>query len=96
MSPTTNPAGPINEPARKPDETEIIVNGRTRIVPGDEVTFEQIVQLAFPGPHAPNVVFSMTYRHAASTPHAGELGAGGSVDVKKKGTVFNVTRTVQS
>ena len=52
--------------------------------------------LAFPGQHVPNVVFSMTYRHAASTPHAGELGAGGSVDVKKKGTVFNVTRTVQS
>lgn len=46
--------------------------------------------------HEPNVVFSMTYRHAASTPHAGELGDGGSVDVKKKGTVFNVTRTVQS
>ena len=38
----------------------------------------------------------MTYRHAASMPHAGELGAGGSVEVKKKGTVFNVTRTVQS
>ena len=54
------------------------------------------MQFAFPGQHDPNVVFSMTYRHAASTPHAGELGAGGSVDVKKKGTVFNVTRTVQS
>ena len=38
----------------------------------------------------------MTYRHAASNPHAGELGDGGTVDVKKKGTIFNVTRTVQS
>ncbi len=75
---------------------EIIVNSRPRTVNARTVTFEQIVQLAFPGPHEPNVVFSMTYRHAASTPHAGELGAGGSVDVKKKGTVFNVTRTVQS
>jgi hypothetical protein len=75
---------------------EIIVNSRQRTVNARTVTFEQIVQLAFPGQHEPNVVFSMTYRHAASTPHAGELGAGGSVDVKKKGTVFNVTRTVQS
>ncbi|WP_318765071.1 multiubiquitin domain-containing protein [Agrobacterium fabrum] len=75
---------------------EIIINSRPRTVNARTVTFEQIVQLAFPGQHGPNVVFSMTYRHAASAPHAGELGAGGSVDVKKKGTVFNVTRTVQS
>ncbi|WP_192247482.1 multiubiquitin domain-containing protein [Mesorhizobium caraganae] len=75
---------------------EIIVNSRPRTVNARTVTFEQIVQLAFPGQHEPNVVFSMTYRHAASIPHAGELGAGGSVDVQKKGTVFNVTRTVQS
>ena len=75
---------------------EIIVNSRPRTVNARTVTFEQIVQLAFPGQHEPNVVFSMTYWHAASTPPAGELGVGGSVDVKKKGTVFNVTRTVQS
>jgi hypothetical protein len=79
-----------------PKTFEIIVNSRPRTVNARTVTFEQIVQLAFPGQHEPNVVFSMTYRHAASTPHAGELGSGGSVEVKKKGTVFNVTRTVQS
>ncbi|EQM04945.1 multiubiquitin domain-containing protein [Vibrio parahaemolyticus] len=38
----------------------------------------------------------MTYRHAKSKPHAGELAAGGSVIVKKKGTVFNVTATDKS
>lgn len=81
--------------ARPPVEIEIIVNTRARLVPGPTVTFEQIVELAFPGPHAPTVVFSMTYRKAASTPHAGELGAHGVVTIKK-GTVFNVTRTVQS
>jgi hypothetical protein len=81
---------------RPPKTFEIIVNSRPREVDEKQVTFEQVVQLAFPGPHETNVVFSMTYRHAASTPHAGELGAGGSVEVKKKGTVFNVTRTVQS
>ena len=75
---------------------EIVVNSRPKQVPDRKVTFEQIVQLAFPGEHGPNVVFSMTYRHAASKPHAGELGKGGVVEVKQKGTVFNVTRTVQS
>ncbi|MBB3355574.1 hypothetical protein FHT70_005537 [Rhizobium sp. BK049] len=84
----TAPKGPLTY--------EIIVNARPRTVNERRVTFEQIVQLAFPGPHAPNVEFSMTYRHAASKPHAGELAAGGSVEVKKKGTIFNVTRTVQS
>ncbi|MCE9671829.1 multiubiquitin domain-containing protein [Myxococcus stipitatus] len=75
---------------------EIIVNARPRVVNDKRVTFEQVVQLAFPGSHEPNAVFSMTYRHAASKPHAGELGAGGSVEVKEKGTTFNVTKTVQS
>jgi hypothetical protein len=80
---------------RPPVEVEIIVNTRPRLVVGSTVSFEQIVGLAFPGPHEPNVVFSMTFRKAASTPHAGELGAHGIVTIKK-GTIFNVTRTVQS
>lgn len=84
--------------APKPSNViEIIVNARPRIVDDRHVTFEQVVQLAFPGcQHEPNAVFSMTYRHVASKPHAGELGPGGSVEVKTKGTIFNVTKTVQS
>lgn len=81
---------------KAPVSSEIIVNSRHRTVDEKQVTFEQVVQLAFPGKQAPNVVFSMTYRHAASKPHAGELGRGGIVEVKPTGTVFNVTRTVQS
>jgi hypothetical protein len=83
------------EEALHPSETEIIVNARKRTVKGDKVSFEEIVQLAFPGSHDPNVAFSMTFRHAASEPHAGELGAGGHVKVKD-GTVFNVTKTIRS
>lgn len=75
---------------------EIIVNARPRIVNDKHVTFEQVVQLAFPGSHGPDIVFSVTYQHAASSPHAGELGAGGAVEVKKKGTIFNVTKTDKS
>lgn len=80
---------------RRPRTFEIVVNARPRTVTGRQVTFEQIVELAFPGPHEPNTIFSMTYRHAASTPHAGELAAGGIV-VVKNGTIFNVSQTVRS
>lgn len=76
---------------------EIIVNTREEVVPNARVTFEQVVQLAFPGAsEEATVCFSMTFRHAASIPHSGELSRGGVVEVKRKGTVFNVTRTVQS
>ena len=76
--------------------TEIIVNSRPREIHGHEASFEQVVQLAFPGGAADqNTVYSMTYRHAASNPHAGELGPGGKVEVKN-GTIFNVTRTIRS
>jgi hypothetical protein len=81
--------------SRPATEIEIIVNGRPRVVLGQTVTFEQIVQLAFPDLHNPNSVFSVTYRKAASTPPEGELGAGGVVKIKK-GTIFNVTQTDKS
>ena len=79
-----------------PTSAEIIVNGRSRTVPGRSVTFEQVVELAFPGRHADTIVFSMTYRHAASEPYAGELGPHGVVQAKATGTIFNVTRTDKS
>lgn len=75
----------------------IVVNSVEETVPDKQVTFEQVVKLAYPdAPPETNVKFSMTYRNAASFPHAGELGEGGSVEVRKHGSIFNVTRTVQS
>ena len=84
--------------ASKPATTfEIIVNARSHIVSDRQVIFDEVVQLAFPGSQlGSNVVFVMTYRHAASKPHAGDLGPGGGVEVKKKGTIFNVTKTDKS
>jgi hypothetical protein len=81
---------------RPPLTYEITVNGRPRVVNDEHVSYEQLVQLAFPGPQAPNVVYSVTYTHAASKPSSGTLGAGGVVEVKKKGTIFNVTPTIRS
>lgn len=75
---------------------EIFVNSRLHFVRDKSVSFEQVVELTYPEPHDTNTRFTMTYRHAASLPHAGELSAGQSVEVKHTGTRFNVRRTVQS
>jgi len=78
-----------------PRTYEILVNTRPRVVVGRTVTFEAVVQLAFPNAPTSGLAFSMTYWHVASTPQHGELAAGGFVEVKN-GSIFNVTRTVQS
>lgn len=95
---------PLTEPgiehfivARKPNPGfEIIVNGRPRVVDDENVSYTQITEIAFPGQGGPQICFAVTYRKAASTPHAGELSEGQSVKVKKQGTIFNVTLTDKS
>ncbi|HDR9134824.1 MULTISPECIES: multiubiquitin domain-containing protein [Burkholderia] len=79
-----------------PKRIEIVVNGREVEVNDRNVTFEQLVAIAYPGePPMPNIKYSITYRGVVSKPHSGELAAGGSVEVKN-GSIFNVGRTVQS
>ena len=83
-------------------ESKIKVNGRTRTVEGHEVSFEEVVKLAFPsGPTKPNTKFTVTYRNGAQVPAMGELDPGQSVKVKPghnpdNETIFNVTETVLS
>jgi len=73
-----------------------MVNGHETEVVDRQVTFEQLVVLAYPGEApAPNIKYSITYRKVASIPHSGELAAGGFVEVKN-GSIFNVGRTIQS
>lgn len=85
----------ISAPAR-PRTYLIVVNGREFEVHERRQTFEQLVELAYPGePPSPNIVYSITFRHVASKPHSGELGKGGFVLVKN-GSIFNVGRTFQS
>ena len=81
---------------RAPRTIKIIVNGREEEVVEAHQTFDALVALAFPGkPPAPNTTYSITFRKAASKPHSGELGQGGSIEVKN-GTQINVACTVQS
>jgi Multiubiquitin len=76
---------------------KIIVNGTEHAVANDIVTFEEVVEIAFPGhPTNPDIVFSVTFEHAESKPHQGTLATGGKVTVKKHCTVFDVTQTNRS
>lgn len=94
MSPEDKPGKP--EKPGNPSRYEIVVNGQVQEVPSATVTFEQVVALAFPE-HAGNtdLTFVITYRKADS-PKEGSLAEGGAVQVKHRGTIFNVTFTRRS
>jgi len=82
---------------KPPQKYLVVINAEPFTLDNPVITFEEVVQMAFPGNQSSgNVAFSMTYRHAASKPHSGELGPGGKVELKHKGTVFNVSRTIKS
>jgi len=77
-------------------EVRIVVNARPREVSAGDVTFDQVVALAFetPPPGA-NLEFTVTYRHGEPAQPKGSLLAGKSVRVRE-GMVFVVTATDKS
>lgn len=75
---------------------EIIVNGRKKVVTKNELSFDEIVALAFnPAPSGPNIMFTITYRHGPAANPQGNLLEGGTVKLKD-GMIFNVTATDKS
>lgn len=75
-------------------EITIIVNGRPKTVTGHQITYEQIVVLAFPGtPPSEGTVFTVafSYEHGED----GTLVAGQHTRIKE-GMVVNVTKTNRS
>jgi len=88
----------MSEADKKPDQRDydIVVNGTQAVVDDANVSYEQVVKIAFPAPE-PGVTYSVAYRDADG-PHggAGMLVPGESVKVKKEGTSFNVTATTRS
>ena len=78
------------------DTVTIVVNGREKVIPSSELSFEQVVRLAFdPPPSGPDIVFTVSYRNGAGRPPDGRLVAGKSVKVGD-GTIFNVSFTDRS
>ena len=75
---------------------EIFVNTRPKTVERRELTFEQVVALAFdPVPSGPGITLTVSYRHADQHPAQGTLVAGQSVKIKN-GTAFNAYSTDKS
>lgn len=78
----------------KPDPklVTIFVNTRRHETPKDEISYEEVVSLAYPeGPTGPNVGFTVLYQRGYGNKD-GALGAGQSVKVKD-GMSFDVTPT---
>lgn len=88
--------GENTEQAERKRSYEIVVDGTQKTVQGEEVSFSQVIALAFdPVPSGPNVVITVSYRNANQHPAAGTLYRGQSVKVKNR-TVFNATATDKS
>ncbi len=76
--------------------TKIIVNGHNREVSGKELTFVQVVNLAFEDAVFNEVtVYTITYKRGDSHKPEGTLVEGETIKIKE-GMVFNVKRTDKS
>lgn len=77
-------------------EITIIVNGREKTVTTKELTFDQLVALAFDDPPSGEFIcFTITYRRGQGNKPEGTLIEGESVKAKD-GMIFNATATDKS
>ena len=77
--------------------TVIIVNGQERIAPNEEISFEEIVALAYDdSERGGQIVFTVTFEASESRRGPeGELGPGETLKVTER-AIFHVQRTDQS
>lgn len=78
------------------EEFAIVVNGEQHSLESAILHYEQLVNLAFPVPPAPEARYTVTYRKAKEPSHEGSLAPGQWIEVKKKGTIINVKTTNRS
>lgn len=78
-------------------KTNIVVNGQRKTVTSSEVSFEQVVALAYDGdpPTGENWHFTVNYRRGPGNRPQGSLVPGSSVKVKED-MIFNVIATDKS
>lgn len=77
-------------------EYTIIVNARPKVVTKKELSFAEIVALAFDNPpQGENIVITVTYRRGEGNKPEGSLVEGETVKIKE-GMIFNVAATDKS
>jgi len=74
----------------------IIVNASLKTLHQEDLTFSEIVSLAFPNYNpTDNMAYTVTYSGAKATPSAGTLSFGDTIHITNN-TNFNVTQSGQS
>jgi len=87
----------LENEAAHPERFEIVVDTVEHAVHDARVTWEQVVEIAYPGQSGdPKYVFKVQYEDAQSHPQAGTLVKGGHVEVERRGTTFSVLRSLVS
>lgn len=77
-------------------DVSIVVNGTQKTVTKGDLTFDEVVNLAFESPpYGENTLFSVTYRRGHGNKPEGILAPGELVKVKE-GMIFDVTATDKS
>lgn len=77
-------------------DVTIVVNGTQKTVQKDDITYDEVVRLAFETPpYGENTLFSVTYRRGHGNKPEGILAEGESVKAKE-GMIFDVTATDKS
>jgi hypothetical protein len=80
----------------RPIALKVMVNGRPRTLHSTQLSFEEIVAIAFPDEiPTPDSLHTITYSRAAAPKPNGSLHAGEVLTIKN-GTVLSVTSTVKS
>lgn len=87
--------GKENAPGQN-KEYEIVVNARDKVWNKKEITYDDVVILAFGSiSNDPNVIYTTTYKKGDNNKPEGVMVKGDSVKVKN-GMRFNVTQTNRS
>ncbi|WP_172592264.1 multiubiquitin domain-containing protein [Subtercola boreus] len=88
----------VADTARRPTNSEFAftINGELVVVPKQEVSFAEVVAIAYPVPGPDEMTYTVTYRHAKGAIHEGHLVEGQFVEIRKEGTEFDVYSTIRS
>lgn len=78
-----------------PKKFHLVINGKKKEWLEETISYKQVVELAFPGSHNPDTIFTVQYSHGPKENPRGTLVEGQSVQVKNE-MRFDVTPTDKS